>query len=230
MSKLEQTIFEMMTTSTGTALCDSGGANGRHWQKNQKLTIEDFKNQPPAILEFWNDYPEYTVNVFHKLTDGSIELDALCNEFNAIECDVWNGEYYGTNADQCQWLEDNRFEVKGDGFNTYNWGSNLSQTLQGYDVERDGEYYILLQIHQGADVRGGYTDAKLFKVSDYCEPYYVICDDASFTIENASGDYIGLDYRGEWFDFEGNCATDDYFKQFATLANNKPVNGDIMSH
>ena len=230
MSNLEKTIYQMMTTSTGTALCDSGGANGRHWQKNQKLTIDDFKNQPPAILEFWNDWPEYTVNVFHKLTDGCIEIDELCNEFNAMECDVWNGEYYGTNADQCQWLEDNRFEVKGEGFNTYNWGSNLSQTLQGYDVERDGEYYILLQIHQGADVRGGYTDAKLFKVSDYCEPYYVICDEASFTIENANGDYIGLDYTGEWFDFEGNCATDDDFKQFATLANNKPVIGNIMSH
>lgn len=230
MNKLEQTIFEMMTTSTGTALCDSGGANGRHWQKNQKLTIDDFKNQPPATLAFWNDYPEYTVNVFHKLTDGCIELDDLCEEFNAMECDVWNGEYYGTSVSQCEWLELNRFEVKGEGFNTYNWGSNLSQTLQGYDVERDGEYYILLQIHQGADVRGGYTDAKLFKVSDYCEPYYVICDDASFTIENANGDYIGLDYTGEWFDFEGNCATDDDFKQFATLANNKPVIGDIMSH
>lgn len=230
MSKLEQTIYEMMTTSTGKALCDSGGANGRHWQKNQKLTIDDFKNQPPATLNFWNDYPELTVSVFHKLTDGCIELDDLCDEFNAMECDVWNGEYYGTNADQCQWLEDNRFEVKGDGFNTYNWGSNLSQTLQGYDVERDGEYYILLQIHQGADVRGGYTDAKLFKVGEYCEPYAVYIDEAMFTLEDANGDYVSLDYRGEWLTDEGYSATDDDFKQFALLANNEPVIGDIISY
>jgi hypothetical protein len=30
----------------------------------------------------------------------------------------------------------------------------------------DGEPYLLLQIHGGADVRGGYTDAKLFKPRD----------------------------------------------------------------
>ena len=30
----------------------------------------------------------------------------------------------------------------------------------------DGEPYLLLQIHGGCDVRGGYTDAKLFKPSD----------------------------------------------------------------
>ena len=231
MTRIEETIYQMMVTSTGTNLLDSGGASGRHWQKNQKLTIDDFKNQPPATLEFYGDsYPEYTVNVFHKLTDGTIEIDELCDEFNAIECDVWNGEYYGTNADQCQWLEDNRFEVNENAFNTYNWSSNLSQTLQGYDVERDGEYYILLQIHQGADVRGGYTDAKLFKVSDYCEPIHAILDDAMFCVEDKNGEYITLDCRGEWLTNEGCCATDDDFKKFATLANDKPVIGEIMSY
>lgn len=235
MSKLEQTIYEMMTTSTGKALCDSGGANGRHWQRNQKLTLDDFKNQPPAILEFWNDYPEMTVNVFHKLTDGCIELDDLCNEFNAMECDVWNGEYYGTNADQCEWLELCGFSANGDAFNTYNWSSNLSQTLQGYELKRTDihgieENYILLQIHQGADVRGGYTDAKLFKVSDYSEPYAVYIDEAMFTLEDANGDYVSLDYRGEWLTHEGYSADDDDFKQFALLANNEPVIGDIISY
>ena len=30
-------------------------------------------------------------------------------------------------------------------------------------VTINGEEYLLLQIHNGCDVRGGYTDAKLFK-------------------------------------------------------------------
>ena len=79
-------------------------------------------------------------------------------------------------------------------------------------------------------MRGGYTDAKLFKVSDYCEPLHAVLDDAMFCVEDKNGEYITLDYRGEWLTNEGCCATDDDFKQFATLANNKPVIGDIMSH
>jgi len=45
--------------------------------------------------------------------------------------------------------------------------------LQGVSLRLfvDGQYedYALIQIHNGADVRGGYTDAKLFKVNEYAE-------------------------------------------------------------
>jgi len=70
------------------------------------------------------------------------------------------------------WLEKHGL-VFGDTWNSYNSDSNLSQTVQGCNLSYNGsnfEYpeYILLQLHQGADVRGGYTDAKLFKVDvDY---------------------------------------------------------------
>ena len=56
-------------------------------------------------------------------------------------------------------------ECKYDTFNTCNGDSDLSQVLQGAWLEdADGDSYLLLQIHGGCDVRGGYTDAKLFKV------------------------------------------------------------------
>ena len=32
----------------------------------EEITIEDFKKAPPAILDFTYDYPEFTVNIFHK--------------------------------------------------------------------------------------------------------------------------------------------------------------------
>ena len=37
-------------------------------------------------------------------------------------------------------------------------------------LEIDGEDYVLLQVHGGADVRGGYTDARLFTFKHYAEP------------------------------------------------------------
>ena len=54
-------------------------------------------------------------------------------------------------------------------WNTYNGDSDLSQILQGATILIDDEYYWLIQIHGGADARGGYTNAKLFKGGDYCE-------------------------------------------------------------
>jgi hypothetical protein len=36
--------------------------------------------------------------------------------------------------------------------------------LQGTFIDIDDEKYVLLQIHGGADVRGGYTTSKLFNL------------------------------------------------------------------
>lgn len=51
--------------------------------------------------------------------------------------------------------------------NTYNGEDAVSQTLQyAYWGDDDG-IYVLLQIHGGADVRGGYTKPRLFSVDRY---------------------------------------------------------------
>lgn len=111
-----------------------------------------------------------TVNIFHYLTEV-LDVDGLCNDFNALECKDWDGDKaYGISEAQQEWLENHGFTF-GDTWNSYNGECNLSQTLQGANMYlgattnvTEFPEYILLQIHQGADVRGGYTDAKLFKV------------------------------------------------------------------
>jgi hypothetical protein len=210
---IEQTIYDMMMTSTGMALCDSGfGERGRAWQRN-KLdypTIELLQASEPVEFEqpeqyytvtdqngqfirrFTNEIDaneyahannwliekkldssdiNYTVNVYHHLVN-SLDLDNTCHAFNALKCKDWDSEKaYGISEKQEKWLE-NHGLVIGDTWNSYSGESSLSQTLQGANVNLAGdesnfEYptYILLQLHQGADVRGGYTDAKLFKVT-----------------------------------------------------------------
>jgi hypothetical protein len=47
--------------------------------------------------------------------------------------------------------------------NTYNDECSLSQTLQFIYAEVDGEEFVLLQVHGGCDVRGGYTAPKVFR-------------------------------------------------------------------
>lgn len=175
---IKDTIYNMMTTSTGSALCDSGGAYGRHWEKNKKKTIEDFENEPSVTLDDWNrenweDSTDigFTVSLYHHLVE-SLELDDTCIAFNELPCDEWDSDVYGTSTSQIEWLTEKGFKI-GDSWNSYNGESNLSQVVQGANVTSETDVsneYILLQIHQGCDVRGGYTDAKLFKVAhDYFE-------------------------------------------------------------
>src|SRR5690606_21387600 len=84
----------------------------------------------------------------------------------------WNGEAYGTSEKAYNWIA-GIFKV-GESWNTYNGEEFLSQTLQGTNLHLRGNEsnfefpdYVLLQVHNGADVRGGYTDAKLFKLNGY---------------------------------------------------------------
>lgn len=158
----------MLTTSTGEALCDSGGVYGRNWEKNQKKTLTDFQDEKEVTLDD-NEDMTVTVSLFHYLT-SSLSLDGLCDDFNALSCDEWNSDVYGISEKQKEWLLSHNFKI-GDSWNSYNGESNLSQTIQGANIniagsESNFEYpkYVLLQIHQGCDVRGGYTDAKLFKI------------------------------------------------------------------
>lgn len=214
---IEQVIYKMLTENTGASIADSGGAYGRNWERNANKTLEDFQNEPEATLEIsqWRDGDyslDATMSVFHKLTK-TLDLDDLCQEFNALEVGNWNGEYYGTDQGQCDWLIDNGFEAEGNGFNTYNGESILSQILQGQWFERDGSKYLLLQIHGGCDARAGYTNAKLFTVDD---DFMFINEDCGFELPGE----VSLDLLGasEWTNREGDYLDNDDINKIAKEA------------
>jgi hypothetical protein len=178
--QLNNVIYKMLIENTGIAAMDSGGENGRQWQRNSNKKIKDFENAPECTLNIDDDWLDITISTYHHL-NKTLELDSYCDSFNKLACSDWDGEYYGTSAKQCAWLEKHGFtESKRGAFNTYNWDSNLSQVLQGTFLTLDGiDEYVLLQVHGGADVRGGYTNAKLFKTTDYFLMEY-----ASFTLND----------------------------------------------
>lgn len=226
---LDQTIAAMLTENTGTHMLDSGGAYGRAWQRNIGKTVEDFRAMPSATAEIYvREYGGETVaevlpcvNVFHLLTGGALELDDLCSEFNAMPVDDWkSGDFYGVSVAGAEWLDMRGFNANGESFNTYNWGANHSQVLQGAELTREGEYgeekYLLLQIHGGADVRGGYTDAKLFKLDDHAEVYNALTEDCGFSGDDCSAeDTKYLSWHGEWINEDGGCADDSELLAFA---------------
>ncbi len=229
--ELKETIAAMMTENTGKHMLDSGGAYGRNWQRNAGLTVDDFEAMPAAILEIdlrkWQDKPHadmmLSVNIYHKLTSGILELDDLCRKFNAMSVDDWKSALNGVSDSGENWLSDRGFvwDDRHCGFNTYNFENNFSQILAGNFIARDTEYgeinYVLLNIHGGCDARGGYTDAKLFKLHDYAETYDLLRDDCGFSVETDNG-YLSLDWHGEWINAHGGAANDDDLLEFAIAA------------
>jgi hypothetical protein len=218
---IQETIAQMLTENTGTHFLDSGGSNGRAWQQNAGKVVADFQAQPSATAEIY--VREWQgklvaevlpcVNIFHLLTGGALELDDLCREFNAMPVDEWGGDYNGVSLEGSEWLEARGFamckESRG-GWNTYNWNAAHSQVMQGNELTLEGEYgeekYLLLQIHGGADVRGGYTDARLFKLADHAEFYNVVSEDCGFSDERGE---ISISWHGEWINSDGGCADDE---------------------
>jgi len=171
---VQKLIYSMLTENTGTHFLDSGGSSGRQWQRNQIKTIEDFYNQDEERYEFDERYNELerNVSVFHFLTNNH-EIDEICEEFNKLNTspDNWDcdEEVYGVSQKSWHYLHEfGEVEILYT-FNTYNYDSDLSQILQGSHLKINGEFYTLIQIHGGADVRGGYTDAKLLKKGCYMD-------------------------------------------------------------
>jgi len=168
MDKLKELIIGMLKENTGVHMLDSGGAYGRHWERNQK---RDFDKEPACILEADNyqNVPTISIsyNLYHYLVNY-LEYDEVCEKFNKEFKDFCNlPKYKEESYYHClgEWVKDKRFS-EVDSINTYNHESLLDQVIQYTHFKYGGEDYIALQIHNGCDVRGGYTDPVIFIVPE----------------------------------------------------------------
>ena len=191
--QIKEIVYEMLTENTGQALGDSGGrpiydengkyirseyGYGRHWERNKGKTLKDFEKENP--VDIWlNDYGiDVSVSVFHYLTTNSnLELDDVCEVFNKLnfledieECDV--SGFYQVNEIAYKYLKTLGYKEIGHGFNTYNGDSHLTQVLQGQYLDINGNTYLLLQVHGGMDIRGGFCTPRLF----LCQEGYISSD------------------------------------------------------
>jgi hypothetical protein len=146
----------MFTEDTGRHMLDSGGAYGRHWERNQGV---QFENTPDA---WWGYGP--TVSAYHWLRERVSYAPVMDRLFRIFAADSDNSWLEDAEA-FAEAMNDSQYENVW-GYNTYNGECLLSQTLQWTAFVHNDEYYILLQVHGGCDVRGGYTSPRVFQV-DY---------------------------------------------------------------
>jgi len=172
-------ISTMLKTNTGAHFLDSGSVHGRHWERNQG---RDFINENRVALSFRYGSVEYTKNVFFHMADNLTYDEELDQVFQAFSRQQPSDQSYL--ADIELFLEElvnvhgcdvHGLYGEGEPFsvNTYNHDSNLSQGLQYTYLSIDGKIngvnyrgeYVLLQVHNGCDIRGGYTRPRVFEVT-----------------------------------------------------------------
>jgi hypothetical protein len=164
----EAVIYEMLTENTGQSILDSGGAYGRHWQRNQAKTLEDFRTGPSAWIEA--KYGIVSKSLFLFLTEHLTLDEPLSAHFDKF-AELNPDEGYFELMEL--WLDALGVEPEGQSdvykgrwvFNSYNFdGCLLSQDIQAAFFDLNGNDYIVMQVHGGCDARGGYTKPRVFSL------------------------------------------------------------------
>jgi len=225
-------IKSMMKKNTGRHMLDSGSAYGRNFEENQK--IEDLEDVPHATHDFgmYGDDIEILtyVSTYHFLKHR-VDYDKQAHQLTKQFYEYANSP----ELEDENWLSCMKACFGGCSVNTYNQESNVDQVLQfvtfdleyvGYADERDprpedrefkigdrivraveeihGEF-VALQIHNGCDVRGGYTAPVVFEAphnADYLmmsPPTDVSCPTCGWVASQYDG---GVSKDGAWDELE----------------------------
>jgi hypothetical protein len=200
-TRTERIIYEMLTENTGRHILDSGGESGRSWQRNQVKSLDDFKNEPQTYFDA--KYYDATASLFHHLTEKLTYSEEWTEEFN---------DYAGKR--DTGWLElMESFPVEM-GWkrlfteNSYNRESILSQVIQYTVYDTGSEILVALQIHGGADVRGGYTAPRIFSMD---EEYDLLMENAAIFCTGDAVDSDGphrFDWSGGEWTYEGGYSSE----------------------
>jgi len=183
MTTTQERILRQLCENTGTDILDSGGSNGRMWQRNAG---RDLFAEPDATYDDrWSGdgYLDVTISTAHYL-DARLDVtrmsEALTRTFrNYVDADWQDGRRYGDLSQRYtnsigtleEWIDgddriDPHSEFSGSG-NTYNEENILSQNFQWKMLEHDGIEYVAISTHNGADARGGYSDIVIYEMDGW---------------------------------------------------------------
>lgn len=192
----EEIVASMLRENTGRHMLDSGGAYGRNWEHNQG---RDFANEPAIVTNWRHGWIDITLQTYSFLVEAleyEPELDAkfeawchegerehepwlpLMEEFIEQAKETPEDEPFASFTREADanpltgeyWDGDTIWTV-----NTYNHESLLEQVLQ-YTMFGS---LVFLQVHGGCDVRGGYTQPRVFRFYDESPS---LLDDARATL------------------------------------------------
>ena len=176
-SLTQRVLVRMMRENTGASILDSGGAYGRAWQNNLS---RDFGNVKAATLRghvYTSEYSkppnvptlelDVTIDLFTYLA-SRLEYDrALTRQLQRFAALPENKDESWLAIAEAfpAWIANKRDADASEEWagNSYNEDNYLSGTVQYVHFRMDHDEYVILQVHGGCDVRGGYTAPKVFR-------------------------------------------------------------------
>lgn len=192
-----QVVVDMLCENTGRHMLDSGNHYGRNFETNEGKTADDFDKSPVS----WVDDDSATLNVYHYLLENleyAPDINANFQEFTSKSEDSYYEDMHVYVSDYLGLKEGDLYESGNfQTFNTYNYEGNLSQGLQGVSFNVNDCDYVLLQVHGGCDIRGGYTRPRAFKVIS--DPYFWARQELTIMCKNRHF-FCGSDV--EWYEAE----------------------------
>lgn len=184
-------IRAQLLENTGTHFLDSGGDNGRAWQRNRDKGVTF--GEGPTFDECGATIPiqDYMEHCFARTPEAANLERALCRRLAKMDA---TPDYYNREAVR-EILEEMGCDAGGEHngwkwWNTYNDETDLSQVLQLVTFRRGDTDFALVQVHGGADVRGGYTDGKVYEVPDFYNLFNVRAE-----VERPEEDYSVSHYE-----------------------------------
>lgn len=189
-TETESVLHDLLTENTGAHILDSGGAYGRAWEKNRKIV--DFRSQKihqhedyitKSLFNFLNEHLTYDSKLdkkFHEFANNKTNKDKPWSECIELFKEKYN--------------EKDGY-ISGIGGYTYNEETALNQDFVYEVLQIDGEYYYIIQTHNGCDARGGFSTPRIFSGEDT-----LICDLTRLAGSCNCG-YADSDNAGySWFD------------------------------
>lgn len=198
----EATIRDQLTENTGRHFLDSGGAAGRHWQENRRDAPWERPawtvNDGYVTRELYN----YMAEVFTR-DDSAVALEAALYAFGTQSgrtSESWmsSAQDFAKAVVERQHRRDDLTDIgvapeiaeavlglygSNDSRrdrkpifaeNTYNMAEHpLSQDFIGVSFGGPYAEYVAVMVHNGADVRGGYTGPRVYKTFDGWMPQEV---------------------------------------------------------
>jgi hypothetical protein len=182
---------------------DSWGV--RNDKRNQE--VDNWEDTQPITVRVYDDEVVVTANIYHYLTTHLKNTEYTEQMTCMLHRLIDEGDMRYLPA-----MED--FTGNQQGTNTYNRDNILSQDIQNvmFDSDRNGEIeptseiydmnYIALQIHQGADARGGYTKPVILEIQDI--DYFIMGQtDITATTTDEEGNtlnYFSDDAGYHWYE------------------------------
>ena len=203
-TETQKTIYKQLSENTGKALCDSGDAYGRNYDKYKGIEKLNF-NEGLRIDEYGAIIPiQVYMNNCLTVTQASKQLQKdILKHLEKTKAEHTELSYY-MQEEIAEFLKglgatETIYGGKFDNWsNTYNGENNLSQDLQFCYFELNGTDYAIIETHNGCDIRGGYSSGVCYEITALDG----FCDlSVSLEIETDNGhieDYSGTCNDYQW--------------------------------